>query len=109
MYIDDPEIPAILGEFALVPGGEIGEVDMSALTPITMDDLAGENAYALLNSLMADAQLYGLNNLIANAAQAMPNEIISLITMMNTPAAPAEETTTVEGVNDGGSRFFPGN
>ena len=109
MYIDDPEIPAILGEFAFIPGGEIGEVDMSGLTPITMDDLAGENAYALLNGLMADVQLYGLNNLIANAAQAMPNEIISLITMMNTPAAPAEETTTVEGVNDGGSRFFPGN
>lgn len=109
MYIDDPETPAILGEFSLIPGGEIGEVDMSGLTPITMDDLAGENAYALLNGLMADVQLYGLNNLIANAAQVMPDEIISLITMLNTPAAPAEETTTVEGVNDGGSRFFPGN
>lgn len=99
IYYMDPEAPLMSIEVLSMPTGEDVTLNLTDETPVvTMESLLNDTEGTASMPLMMDVMSYGINNVLANAAAAMPDEITALITLLNTPAE--TEETTVEGVTE---------
>lgn len=93
LYLGDTSAPLLALTGNTVPGGEItAPVSLEGKTVLTLEQLASDAEGTLAQGLVMDVMGYGLNNLIANAATVMPDEVSALVNLL----APAEDTTEAE-------------
>lgn len=86
------------------PGGELTmPVDVEGKTAVSMAEPTTDEEYMAYQmgvyGLAMDLSSYGLNNVLAKAATAMPEEVIALITYLNTPTE-TTESVVIDGVNE---------
>ena len=92
LYLGDASSPLLTLTGVTVPGGEIAPVSLEGKTLVTLEQLTNDEEGTLVQGLVMDVMGYGLNNLIANAAAVMPDEVSALVELL----APAEDTAEAE-------------
>ena len=103
LYFMTNQAPLLSLSCVTVPGGEItAELTAEGKTVLSLEEIAADEEGTLSGGLLLDVTSYGLNNLIANAAIAMPDEVTALVTALTAMTAPVEGTTDVpvEGVTE---------
>ncbi|MBE5782755.1 MAG: hypothetical protein E7329_05485 [Clostridiales bacterium] len=94
VFFMDPENPLLALETVTMFTGEKLELNIGEeAAVISLEALMNDEEGTVSGQLMMDMMAFGLNNVIANATAAMPEEVTALITLMNTPVE-TEETIT---------------
>ena len=98
---EDQPLLSVTGSY--IPGGQLtspltieGKTVISMATPTNAEDY--EAYQSNVASLGMEVASVGLNNIIANAAAAMPEEITALVTYLTAPAEPVDGVV-IDGVN----------
>ena len=98
---EDQPLLSVAGSY--IPGGQLtspltieGKTVISMATPTNVEDY--EAYQSNVASLGMEVASVGLNNIIANAAAAMPEEITALVTYLTAPAEPVDGVV-IDGVN----------
>lgn len=97
LYFMTTDAPILSINLMVDNGGEIVPVTTEGKTVINFMELANDAEGALSSALLMDVMSFGLNNLIANAAAAMPDEVSALVMLLSGPSA-TQSTTQVEGI-----------
>lgn len=100
LYFMTNQAPLLGVSCLTVPGGELtASMTTEGKTVISLEELMADEEGTLSGGLQLDVMSFGLNNLIANAAAAMPDEVTALVTALTAPAQDATEVP-VEGVTE---------
>lgn len=91
LYFMTNQAPLVTLSCVTVPGGEITAAAAEEQIVLSMEELAADEEGELSGGLMMDVMSNGLNNLLANASLAMPDEVNALMTMINEMMAAATE------------------